>query len=466
MLIDHLRQSITDMPMHMPGHKRNLRLFPFLKELGGCLDITEIEGMDNLHAPKGIIKQTMELASSLWNAPTLLGINGSTGCLHAAILALVNTGDMVLVARNSHISVYNALRLVKARMIILDVGVEPKTGVVGSIQTEQVLKSFQENPEIKLVIITSPTYEGVVSDIQSISDTVHQFGAKLLVDEAHGAHLGICSFGINNALQEGADIVVHSLHKTLPALTQTALLHVNEPSLFEAVSEKMDMLQTTSPSYLLLASIDACVRLLLKDGERLFKVWQQELQIFYREVQSLKNIKVPFLDCSPYFYAIDSSKISIGGRLNGKIGMLLTRKLRKQKVEPEMTTARYTVCLSSIGDERDTFERLHNTLIEIDNELNGLSHDLAENGFPSLPSMTSVQLIEESVAKVLVPIQQACGRLCAETVYVYPPGIPLLIPGAIISKQIIEYIEQADNQGLQVVYSKEPPVGKMHVFDK
>lgn len=465
MLIDYLRQFVTELPMHMPGHKRNLRFFPFLKDVGGALDITEIKGMDNLHAPTGIIKETMDLATNLWGAKTLIGVNGSTGCLHAVILALTKAGDTVLVARNAHVSVYNALRLVKARVIVLDVAVDPDSGIIASVQSEQICNVLLKYPEVKLVIITSPTYEGVISDIQAIADTVHNFGAKLLVDEAHGSHLGICSNRQKNAIQSGADVVVHSLHKTLPSLTQTALLHVNDPSLFDDVAEKMDMLQTTSPSYLFLASIDACVRLLLTEGERLFAFWQQELGCFYHSASNLLNLKVPYVNSSSNFYALDLSKIVIGGRRKEKIGSFLTQKLRHHGIEPEMMAVFYTLCLSSIGDERKGYDQLFYALQLIDKEL-PVKNNLLKNSFQKLPSMGIIEPFEEGMNKISVLLEAARGKPAAETVYVYPPGVPVLIPGVRVSREAIDYIKQAQEQGLQVIFSNGTPQGKIRIFEK
>ena len=221
-----LLEENKKIPMHMPGHKRNTALSPYLKKLGADVDITEITGFDNLNNACGILKESMEKAANLRKADRAFYlVNGATGGILAAVSALVGNGDKVIVARNCHKSVYNAIELAGAVPVFVLPKVDEKTGIPGDIKKEDIENEIKTNPDARLVIITSPTYEGIVSDIKGISEACHKAGIPLLVDAAHGAHLGYGYGFPEDAYTQGADISVESLHKTLPSLTQTAICY-------------------------------------------------------------------------------------------------------------------------------------------------------------------------------------------------------------------------------------------------
>ncbi|MDR0491449.1 MAG: aminotransferase class I/II-fold pyridoxal phosphate-dependent enzyme, partial [Oscillospiraceae bacterium] len=256
-------------PMHMPGHKRNA---DFSSGLPYNIDITEISGFDDLHEPRGVLRDTSRLAASIYGSDrAFMLINGSTVGILAAIGALAKRGEKVLVAKYSHRSVHNAITLFGLNPVYLKQETDETSGVACDIAATDVELSLQTNPDIKLVVVTSPTYEGVISDIHSIAATVHRRGLPLLVDSAHGAHLGFSPMFRHSAVGADADVVVMSLHKTLPALTQCSLLHVSG-NLADAdeIARMLCVLQTSSPSYVLMASIDRCLNLLASDSAALF----------------------------------------------------------------------------------------------------------------------------------------------------------------------------------------------------
>ena len=276
-------------PFHMPGHKR--AFLPFANPY--AIDITEIEGFDNLHHATGILQEAQQKAADLYGAKkTYYLVNGSTCGLLAAISAATRRGDTILMARNCHKAVYHAVELSELKTEYLYPSIT-KEGIQGSIHPKDVEEALKRHPKIKAVILTSPTYDGVLSDIRTIAGMVHEKNIPLIVDEAHGAHLGFSENFPASAVSEGADVVIQSFHKTLPSLTQTAVLHrMSERIAPERIRKYLSVYQTSSPSYLLMASIDRCVRILQSRSERYFADLEENLTTFYRKVQDLKHLKV------------------------------------------------------------------------------------------------------------------------------------------------------------------------------
>ena len=257
-------------PLHMPGHKRNEALAEYLHTLGARLDITEITGFDDLHDAQGILRAAQERAAALWGVrKSWFLINGSTGGILAGIRALAPAGSRVLVARACHKSVFHALELCRLRPAFLQPQPVPGWSFAGPVNPESLAQGLARFPDAKLVILTSPTYEGLLSDLPALVKLAHDAGVPVLVDEAHGAHLGLYGAFPAGAVAAGADLVIQSLHKTLPSLTQTAILHcagpLADPS---AVDRQLAVFETSSPSYLLMASLDGCVGWLTEQGEK------------------------------------------------------------------------------------------------------------------------------------------------------------------------------------------------------
>lgn len=278
--------------MHMPGHKRNDRMLnmhnPYL------MDITEVEGFDNLFHANGILKIGMEKAASLYRSRySNYLVGGSSAGILSGISACTNKGDKVLVARNCHKSVYNTLYLKELNPIYIYPQIDKEFRIDCGIRPSQVRDMLIKHGDIKLIIITSPTYEGVVSNIKEIGAIAHDFKVPLLVDEAHGSHLGFHSYFPKNSIELGGDITIHSLHKTLPSFTQTGLIHVNGDLVdYEKVKKYLSVYQSSSPSYILMASIDNCVSLLTEEGDRLFSNFVDKLEKFQERVERLTNLKV------------------------------------------------------------------------------------------------------------------------------------------------------------------------------
>ena len=280
--------------LHMPGHKENAALAPYLAQLGAEWDITELPGFDDLHAPEGILAKMMDRAAALWGSrKSCLLVNGSTGGLLAAMRGTTRRGDKILVARHCHKAIYHAMELCGLDPVFLTPATEPTFGLAGSISPEQVAEALAQHPDVKLIVYPSPTYDGILSDTAGICAIAHEKGIPVLVDEAHGAHLGLHPAFPPSAMGQGADLAVASLHKMLPSLTQTAVLHATGARLsLPQVVRQAGIFQSSSPSYLLMASMDGCIRLLEEEGEALFAAWKARLDKFDRLASGLKHLRL------------------------------------------------------------------------------------------------------------------------------------------------------------------------------
>ena len=353
-------------PMHMPGHKRNSELLSL--DLPFNLDVTEIFGFDDLKDPRGVLLETSSLASQLYGSEqAFLLVNGSTVGVLAGIGAHTSRGDALLATTGCHWSVSNAAELFGLNLSYITPEVDDDTGVPCSVSPQMVRDAFERNRDIKLVVITSPSYEGVVSDIASIADVVHEFGALLFVDSAHGAHLGFSDMFPKSAVSLGADLVVMSLHKTLPALTQCSLLHLcSERADFERTKRMLYILQTSSPSYVLMASIDHCLRLLHSDGKRLFADYEKNLALFYERISGLKSLFVLRKGVCGFF-DFDFGKIVVVTKNASLDGFELMGILRdRYGIELEKAESDYAIGMTSVCDRGFGFDRFADALLEID----------------------------------------------------------------------------------------------------
>lgn len=441
-------------PMHMPGHKRNAA-FSMVNPYS--IDITEIEGFDNLHHPEGILLEGMERASKLYNSKhTNYLVGGSTAGLLTAITAATKKGDKVLVARNCHKAVYHGIYLNELQPIYIYPLIDTYFNINGGISPEKIEELLIKHKDIKLIIITSPTYEGVVSDVSSIGSIAHKYKVPLLVDEAHGAHLGFHPGFPHNSIQAGADIVIHSLHKTLPAFTQTGLIHVNSDLAdYEEIKRYLGIYQTSSPSYLLMASIDKCINLLMERGKDLFFQYYNLLQKFYEEMKILKNIRVLMPDDANYygFFGFDPSKITISVKNTDISGTRLYDMLLKEyKIQMEMVSRDYVLGMTSICDTKEGFIRLSEALLNIDNRLQSKPESVTKHftGKQEIPEMVMTSSKADTCIKEVIPLGDSVGRVSGEYIYLYPPGIPLLVPGERISRELLKCILSYQTDGLQL----------------
>ena len=435
-------------PLHMPGHKRNTKMLG--TQLPYNIDITEIDGFDDLHHADGIIKNIQEKAQKIYNAKkSFLLINGTTCGILAGIRSFVKKNDKVLVARNCHKSVYHAIELNELKPIY----VMPKTnedGINLGITPKEVKNKIKENPDVKLVVLTSPTYEGIISNIKEIVKICHENKIPVLIDEAHGAHLKFMNKTKElSAVDAGADIVVQSVHKTLPALTQTSLLHINGNMVNEEkLKHELSIFETSSPSYILMASIENCLDF-LQQNENMFEKYEENLEYFYSKTKEIKKLEILKNKLTDQYF--DDGKIVIITTKTNITGKELSEILRKKyKIELEMSSVNYAIAMTSVCDSKENVERLINALIDIDAklEIQKMPKYEFENILPIISK--SIYEAEKEDKFVKIDYRKVEGRISKEYMWVYPPGIPIITPGEIISKDIINLLEQISEAGLEI----------------
>ena len=450
---------------HMPGHKRNLDLMDGTSPYR--IDITEIDGFDDLHHAEGILKEAQERAAEVYHTDeTHFLVNGSTVGILSAILGTTEKGDSILVARNCHKSVYHAIYLNELDPVYLYPKFDTELGLSTEIDAADVQKALEEHPGIRAVMIVSPTYDGVVSDIEKIAEIVHEAGCLLIVDEAHGAHFGFDPYFPKSANMYGADLVINSLHKTLPALTRTALLHVNgERVNRRKVKRYLDMLQTSSPSYILMASIDACIHLLEQTQMQkcsIFKEYAAHIDNLREELKKLKYLKIIRTENTDRY---DRSKFVISVK-HAPISSheLYERLLRDYHLQMEMIAGTYVLAMTTIGDTQEGLDRLRDALLAIDAEIDvklksGSRQEqkpmqMTDTDLPlsgRQPSLEKVWTIAEAVkCRDVVPSRKgkietcsfadSAGHISLEYAYLYPPGSPLIVPGERITQEPVEIL--------------------------
>lgn len=457
-------------PFHMPGHKRNTQIADYLQKLGAEYDFTEIYSMDDLQDPQGIIKECQQNAQTLWNSEhSYFMVNGSTGGILAGIRACTKSNDRVLVARNCHKSVYNAIELCNLIPQYILPEMVDDMPFYSSVTPQSVYNALsnadKSGNKISLVILTSPTYEGIISDIRQITEIAHRFNVPVLVDEAHGSHLDVSDFFTNGAVKAGADVVIQSLHKTLPSLTQTAIIHLNSDIIKpNQLQRQLSIFQTSSPSYLLMASIDSCIRF-VQESKELFSTWNNNLNYFKNRVEGLKNLSILGYTTQQNFYAFDNSKIvisTVGTSINGSVLMDILR--RKYNIELEMCSADYVIAMTSIADTINNYEILANALLEIDKNIAKTNRNTLSATISELPP------VSKSISDVLcrkneiLDISDSIGRISAEYVWIYPPGIPIITPGEIITKDTINVLKTSIQSKLNLQKTSSVALNEISVI--
>lgn len=480
-------------PMHMPGAKRNKELIElYMGDMGNPYekDITEINGFDNMHNAETIIKDAFDEAAELYGADeSWYLVNGSTAGNMSAICGVTHKNDVVIMARNCHISVYNAVILNELNPVYIYPEYDEEYGYYKGITLKEIkdivdkYSSDHDRNDIKAVILTSPTYEGNVSDIKSIAEYLHQYNIPLIVDEAHGAHFNFSESFPQSAVKCGADIVINSVHKTLPSLTQTAIMHINYGIVdVERIRRYWNIYQSTSPSYILMSSIARSLSIVKNDGDKLFAEYVDKLTILRNGLSELKHIRLIKTD--------DISKLVLGYK---DAKWLYDTLFYKYKIQLEMSSIKYVIAMTSIFDSQEYYDRFLAALKEIDEELDNrvlaalkeIDEEIDESrskynnrskdeilindednankinvaDFRDEQALTIAQAFNRrdlsGCDEIQMNNEKIYGKISGESVYVYPPGIPILCPGEVITRKIIAILQAAGEAGLEVVGVKE-----------
>lgn len=482
-------------PFHMPGHKRRN---PFLDDDNGAyvgdiadanaiscaygIDITEIDGFDDLHDSQGVLRNAQSDAAKLYGSDeTFFLVNGSTCGILSAITAVTNKGDKILVARNCHKSVYHAIYLQELETCYLYPDIIEEYGIADAVNPEHIERALKEQPEITAVIITSPTYEGVVANVGLIANITHKYGKILIVDEAHGAHFGFHEAFPENAVRQGADLVIHSLHKTLPAMTQTALLHVKGSRVNrKRLKRQLKIFQTSSPSYVLMASIDSCMNYMRAEGTKSLNKLVKNRDRFNRKVSECTHLKVVQVlpTSNNCMKAIDLGKIVIAIRDLNITGQQLYQHLSdKYHLQLEMAADSYVIAILTVMDTWKGLERLAEAIVLLDKELPrsyenekrdalfvGKKERIAE--YPqSIMTIAQAAMLDDEKGCEQVPLSQAADRIAAEFINLYPPGIPIIVPGEKISKEVINQVKDYLDMMLNVQGVKDGFINIINMKD-
>ncbi len=426
----------------MPGHKR----FPhpiFQNVHPFEIDYTEVDGLDDLNEPEEMFRESMDKAKAFYGTKeTYYLVNGSTSGIMAAISATCSHGDYIIVSRNCHKSVYKAIELLGLHPVYIYPQIDCETGIVTHINLCEVKKCVDNYPDAKAMMLVSPTYEGNVMDIKAIKEIAGDI--PLIVDEAHGAHFPFWDENdAKSAIHLGADIVIQSLHKTMPAFTQTALLHVcsNQVPLSK-IKESLSYFQTTSPSYLFSASIDYAISYGITN-QKAFHAYGKKMKEYRNSLNmTLRNIKLVEVD-DPGKLVISTAKSTMTGQ---EIYDIL---LKDYRLQMEMAQEEYVLAMTSICDSDEAFDWLREALIKIDGQTEAKEDQYLISGFPVNEIVDSPYNAKRWEARS-IEIENSIGKISTEYVYLYPPGIPLIVPGERINEACIKKIHEYYKKRLKV----------------
>jgi arginine decarboxylase len=437
----------------MPGHKYG-RCFPdALKSYAARLDITEIPGFDNLHAPAGILRTAQEHTAEVFGArQSYYLVNGSTVGIQTMIMATCRRGETLIAARNCHKSVINTARLAGLKLFLVNPRFNGRFAVSTEITADAVELALKKTPDAGAVLVTSPTFHGVCSDLRAIADVVHSYGKVLLVDEAHGAHLNFNERLPDSALAQDADMCVQSAHKTLPAFTQSALLHIGSTRVDpETVFNYLTMLQTTSPSYILMASLDFATGFMETEGRERLTGLLDSVRSFRAETLSLGRFQM-LGEWVAEVDSIDSTRIVVDCAEYGRSGTDLAVFLGSHaNIQVEMQELSSVVCILTAVDEPEVLGLLLRALKDFHEQNKSryasseyADFSLEEMEFPFMPTFVP------SWRRELVSLRDSVGEIAADMLFAYPPGIPLAYPGERINHSAVSFIERLKASGIVI----------------
>lgn len=445
--------GMSPVSFHMPGHKgdalyERFGYEEFINNIINC-DITEIPGADNLFQMESVIKEVADKYADLYGVIASYPlINGTSGGLIAGILASVKKGGKLIMARNCHKSVFNALMLGNISPAYAYPSMIEEYGISGAVEPDEIERCIKENPDADAVILPSPNYYGICSDIKAIADVVHKYNKVLIVDQAHGAHLKFMKNMPLAAEDCGADIIVNSTHKTLASFTQSAVLNLNSDRVPRHILEdKLQSIQSTSPSYLLMASLDINADIITNHKEEIFDKWEENLNQFYNDAYAIPGVKFMHIPGQ-----MDATKINLDMSRYGLDGSELEEILMEEGIYAELVTGDILMCMTGIGNVRSDFARLVAVLEKISNDRVMLPE--AEKEYDDVGARLwskKRELFKITESKKLVSLDECEGMVCGASIIPYPPGIPFICPGEKIGREEIEYIKYLRKKGEKVI---------------
>lgn len=453
--------------LHMPGHVgKGINQ----EELGRltALDLTEIPGLDDLHLPTGVIKESQELlAGAFGAAKSYFLVNGATSGIHTLFLALNQDGNKVLLPRNAHRSFYGGLVLSGAVPVYIPVQVESELGIALAVTAEDVNRLLISNADVNNIFISSPSYYGTGCDIAGIAAITSRHNKLLLVDEAHGAHFAFNPFYPRPALESGADAAVNGLHKTLPVLNQGACLHLSARLAGDLRIEKtLSLLTTTSPSYPILASIELARWFMEKNGESLLEKSYQLSREYRQKINAITGLSC----CEQELQAVngvtglDPLKILVSVRASALNGYQLAALLRERYgIQVELEDHNFILAMFSIFHDRNDWEEFYQALQAITAAYPGERRTRTTVELPPTPLMLLTPRQAFMASCHPVPVKDALNRVAAEMIAVYPPGIPCILPGELINQEMLDYIIYLRKSGVRIQGPQDPSLQYINV---
>jgi arginine decarboxylase len=471
-LVEHAAKNPVQ--FHIPGHKRGAGTDPEFRSFIGdnalSIDLINIAPLDDLHQPSGVIDQAQKLAADAFGADyTFFSVQGTSGAIMAMILSVVGEGDKIIVPRNVHKSVLSAIIFSGAKPVFLSPVRDANLGIDHGVTTQSVKRALDMHPDAKAVLVINPTYFGVCANLKEIVDLVHEYDIPVLVDEAHGALIHFHDKLPMSAMQAGADMAATSIHKLGGSLTQSSVLNVKGPRVNPTrIQTFISMLTTTSTSYLLLASLDTSRRNLALHGKEL-----AEHAIGLAQYARNAINEIPGLYCfgedilgTEATFDYDPTKLTVHVRRLGITGYEAENWLREHyRIEVELSDMYNILCLITPGDSKQTVDLLLEALRELSRRTYNIN---AENELvvkiPEIPQLSLTPRAAFYGDTETIPFKQSAGRIIAEFIYVYPPGIPILLPGEVISQQNIDYIVDHLKVGLPVKGPEDPTIEYVKVI--
>ena len=449
---------------HVPGHKmgkvfEKLGYEDILKKIY-TLDTTEIDGTDNLHNAKEIIKDSQDRAARVFNSDkTIYLVNGTTCGIEAAIMSVCPPKSKIIVNRDCHQSVINACILGDIEPIYLSSKVCEKTNIVMGVDVEDTKSVIDRNLDAKAIVLTYPTYYGKTFDLKSICDYAHSKNMIVIVDEAHGAHLQLSDELPKSAIEQGADIIVQSTHKTLPSFTQSSMMHIKGDKIDDnKIKAMLRFLESSSPSYMLLTSLELAVDIYDKHGKELMSDLIKNIDNFKSKFKNNENI---IIDNN-----MDKTKIFISLKNLGIIGYDLDNILReKYKIQVELSNYYGVLLICTIGNDEGDFIRLEKSLEDL---LLNISRGkiLEDTNYPKIIPKKILNPRDAFYSdKKTIKLEDSIGKISGEYIIPYPPGISLISPGEMITQEIITYIQQGVKNGMIVNGIKDINLEYIDVID-
>ena len=462
------RQRVV--PFDVPGHKRgrgNPELVELLGERCVGIDVNSMKPLDNLCHPVSVIKEAEELVADAFGAAhAFLMVGGTTSSVQGMVLSACKAGDKIILPRNVHKSAINALVLCGAIPVYIDPKVDKRLGIPLGMEVDDVRRAMEENRDAKAIFINNPTYYGICSDLKALVELAHEFGMLALVDEAHGTHLYFNDKLPCSAMAAGADMAAVSMHKSGGSLTQSSILLLGPKMNERYVSQIVNLTQTTSASYLLMASLDISRRNLALRGEESFEKVAKLASYARDEINAIGGYYAYGRELinGSSVYDFDVTKLAVYTRDIGLAGIEVYDLLRDEyDIQIEFGDISNILAYISIGDRIQDIERLVGALADIKRLY---SKDVT-NVFISeyiAPTVAATPQKAFYSPKETLPIRETAGRVCSEFVMCYPPGIPILAPGEVITKEIIDYIEFAKEKGCSMQGPESPDISHLNVI--